>query len=156
MAEPPTRDPAGEEGITIMRVFEAPREQVWREWTEPERFADWFGGSEADVPLSTVSMDVREGGAWRTTMFVGPGHREIRWKGEYREVVEPERLAFTLSDQPGEEEYELVTVLLTDLGEGRTEMLFQQRGRMSAQQYKRAEEGWSSFFDRIEDHLAKA
>jgi uncharacterized protein YndB with AHSA1/START domain len=35
------------EGITITRVFDAPRERVWQEWTEPERFADWFGGPEA-------------------------------------------------------------------------------------------------------------
>jgi uncharacterized protein YndB with AHSA1/START domain len=141
-------------GITITRVFDARRELVWKEWTEPERFADWFGGPESEVPLSTVSMDVRSGGAWRATMFAGPGRREIQWKGEYREVVQPERLVFTVSDQPGDEAFELVTVVLTDLGDGRTEMLFQQRGRMTADQYGRAGEGWSSFFDRIAEHLA--
>ncbi len=151
MAEPPASD-----GITITRVFNATRERVWKEWTEPERFADWFGGSEAEVPPSTVSMDVRPGGLWRATMFAGPERREIHWKGEYREVVEPERLVFTLSDQPGEEAYELITVVLAALGDGRTEMLFQQRGRMSAEQYKRAGEGWSSFFDRMAGHLPEA
>ena len=50
-----------EPGIAITRVFDAPRERVWQEWTEPERFADWFGGAEAEVPLSTISMDVRPG-----------------------------------------------------------------------------------------------
>jgi uncharacterized protein YndB with AHSA1/START domain len=34
-------------GIEITRVFEAPRERVWREWTEAEAFADWFGGARA-------------------------------------------------------------------------------------------------------------
>lgn len=154
MAEPPTEGAA--DGITITRVFDAPRELVWREWTEPERFADWYGGSEAEVPVSTVSMDVREGGAWRATMFAGAGRREIRWKGEYREVVAPERLVFTVSDQPGEDAYELVIVVLTDLGDGRTEMVFEQRGWMSAQQYERAGQGWSTFFDRIAERLAAA
>ena len=97
------REQMAEAGITITRVFDAPRERVWREWTEPERFADWFGGAESEVPVSTVSMDVRPGGAWRATMFAGPGRREIQWKGEYREVVEPERLVFTISDQPGDD-----------------------------------------------------
>jgi uncharacterized protein YndB with AHSA1/START domain len=147
MAEP-------EAGFTITRTFDAPRERVWKEWTEPERFADWFGGPQSEVPLSTVSMDVRPGGAWRLTMYATRG--EIQWKGEYREVVEPERLVFTVSDQPGEEEFELVTVVLTDLGDGRTEMLFEQRGRMSPEQYEAAGEGWSSFFDRIADRLAAA
>ncbi|MCD6014356.1 MAG: hypothetical protein K0R88_440 [Solirubrobacterales bacterium] len=154
MVEPAST--GAENGITISRVFAAPREHVWREWTEPERFADWYGGSDAEVPVSTVSMDVREGGAWRATMFAGPGRHEIQWKGEYREVVPPERLVFTVSDQPGEDAYELVIVVLTDLGDGRTEMLFQQRGRMSAEQYERAGQGWSGFFDRIAERLAGA
>jgi uncharacterized protein YndB with AHSA1/START domain len=143
-------------GISITRVFDAPRERVWQEWTEPERFADWFGGSGSEVPLSTVSMDVRPGGSLRLTMFAEPGRREIQWTGEYREVSPPERLVFTVSDQPGEDVYELVIVVLTDLGDGRTEMHFQQHGRMSAEQYERAAQGWSSFFDRIAAHLAGA
>jgi uncharacterized protein YndB with AHSA1/START domain len=152
-----SRTPGGDEvGITITRTFDAPRDRVWKEWTEPERFADWYGGGGAEVPVATVSMDVREGGAWRATMFAGPDRREIQWKGEYLEVVEPERLVFTVSDQPGEDAYELVTVVLTDLGDGRTEMLLTQRGRMSPEQYERAGQGWSTFFDRIDEHLAGA
>ena len=89
-----------EPGITITRTFDAPRELVWKEWTEPERFADWFGGPETEVPLSTVSMDVRAGGAWRATMLAGAPRREIQWEGEYHEVVEPERLVFTICDRP--------------------------------------------------------
>jgi uncharacterized protein YndB with AHSA1/START domain len=148
MAEPPPQD-----GITVTRIFDAPRESVWKEWVEPERFSDWFGGSESEVPLSSVSMDVRPGGAWRLTMFAEPGRREMHWRGEYREVVEPERLVFTVSDQPGDV-YELVTVSLTDLGDGRTEMLFQQRGQLSAEQYRRTEQGWGTFFDRVAERLA--
>jgi uncharacterized protein YndB with AHSA1/START domain len=141
-----------EPSLSITRVLDAPRERVWREWTEPERFADWFGG-EAEVPPDSVSMDVRKGGRWRATMFAGPERREIRWKGEYLEVVEPERLVLTLSDRP-DEVYELVTVVLTDLGEGRTEMRLSQSGHLPAAQYLRAREGWSSFLDRIQARLA--
>lgn len=144
-----------EPGISITRIFDAPRERVWQEWTEPERFADWFGGPDLEVPLSTMSMDVRPGGAWRAVML-GAERGEIHWKGEYLEVIEPERLVFTLSDQPGEEAYELVTVVLTDLDDGRTRMLFEQRGHLPAEQYKRTAEGWSSFFARIDERLAAA
>jgi uncharacterized protein YndB with AHSA1/START domain len=148
-------------GFTVTRVFDAPRERVWQEWTEPERFADWFGGPESEVPLSTVSMDVSPGGAWRLTMYAEPGRREIHWWGEFREVVEPERLVFTVSDRPGDapadrhrEAYELITVELADLGDGRTEMRFEQRGSMLPEQYERAKEGWGTFFDRIAERLA--
>jgi uncharacterized protein YndB with AHSA1/START domain len=153
MAEPTTSDTAGD-GISMTRVFDAPRERVWQEWTEPERFADWFGGAEAEVPLSSVSMDVREGGELRATMYSGPERRQINWQGEYREVIEPERLVLTISDQAGDDAYELLIVVLTDLGDGRTEMLFEQRGGMAAEQYRAAGAGWGIFFDRLAERLA--
>lgn len=153
MAEP-SASGASEYGIRITRVFDAPRERVWREWTEPESFADWYGGPECDVPLSSVSMDVRSGGGWRLTMFAPPDRRRIDWTGEYREVDPPERLVFTVTDQPGHDAVELVTVVLTDLGDGRTEMLFEQRGSMSPEEYERATDGWGKFFDRMRERLA--
>jgi uncharacterized protein YndB with AHSA1/START domain len=142
------------DGIEITRVFDAPRERVWQEWTEPERFADWFGGPDADVPVATVSMDVRKGGAWRATMFFGSARRESHWHGEYQEVVPPERLVVTMSDEPDGESYELIVVVLNDLGDGRTEMLFQQRGDMRPEQYDATGKGWGKFFDRMAERLA--
>jgi uncharacterized protein YndB with AHSA1/START domain len=142
-----------EPGIEVTRVFEAPRERVWREWTRPEAFADWFGGPEYEVPLESVSMDVRPGGALRLLMLAGPGRREIRWSGEYHEVYEPERLVFTISDRPDEDRFELVTVILSDLGDGRTEMRFEQRGHMRPEQYEHAKQGWGGFFDRMAARL---
>jgi uncharacterized protein YndB with AHSA1/START domain len=147
---------ASEYGIRISREFDAPRERVWKEWTEPERFADWYGGPQCEIPLDSVSMDVRPGGKWQLTMFAPPSGRRIDWKGEYLEVVPPERLVFTVSDQPGDEAFELVTVELTDLGDQRTQMHFEQRGSMSPEQYERATDGWGGFFDRIDERLATA
>jgi uncharacterized protein YndB with AHSA1/START domain len=141
-------------GIRLTRVFDATRERVWSEWTEPEAFADWYGGPHCEVPLSSVVMDVRPGGALKLTMFAPPGRREINWWGEYLEVDAPERLVFTISDQPEENRYELVTVVLTDLGDGRTEMFFEQRGRMGPEQYEAAKTGWGGFFDRMDERLA--
>ena len=71
-------------------------------------------------------------------------------------MVAPERLVFTVSDRPGEDAWELVTVVLTDLGDGRTEMHFQQRGQLSAEVYERAGQGWANFFDRMTQRLAGA
>ena len=139
-------------GLRLTRVFDAPRERVWREWTEPDAFADWFGGPEAEVPPVSVSMDVRAGGTWRATMFAGPGRREIHWRGEFYEVIPPSRLVFTITDEPGDER-DLVTVVLTDLGDGRTEMAFAQQGGMTPAEYERAGQGWGAFFDRMEARL---
>lgn len=139
-------------GIDITRVFDAPRERVWLEWTEPERFADWFGGPDAEIPLTTVTMDVRPGGNWSLTMIFGP--REIPWSGQYREVVPPERLVFTITDMPDHEPNEHVIVDLVDLGDGRTEMRFQQRGGgLTPDGYERAKSGWGTFFDYVDQRL---
>jgi uncharacterized protein YndB with AHSA1/START domain len=138
--------------IELTRTFEAPRQEVWREWTEPERFADWYGGPDFKVPLETISMDVRQGGRWNLVMR-GAG-REIHWDGEYVEVEEPERLVFTVSDQPGEDLYDLCTVVLTELDSDRTEMLFQQSGgHMPAEAYRRAKEGWGGMFEYLAERL---
>jgi uncharacterized protein YndB with AHSA1/START domain len=127
-------------GITITRIFEAPRELVYQAWTEPGHFAQWFGGRESSIPLSTVAMDVRPGGAWRALMISGPDKVEIPWKGVYLEVAPPAKLVFTLSDQPGDEA-EVVTVVLTDLG-GKTEMVFHPGGgRLNEEQYEGVEAG---------------
>jgi uncharacterized protein YndB with AHSA1/START domain len=150
MAEPA---PFGMAGFIATRVFDAARERVWRGWTEPARFADWFGGAECEVPLSTVAMDVRPGGVFRATMFCGPGRREIRWRGEYQEVSAPERLVFTITDLPGEDRYELVSVQLTDLGDGRTEMRLEQRGHMRPDEYERTKHGWGGFMARLDERL---
>ena len=91
----------------------------------------------------------------RATMFAGPDRTEIRWRGEYREVVPPKRLVFTVTDRP-DEVYELVIVDLVDLGDGRTEMRFEQRGYLAAEEYRRAGSGWATFFDRLAGRLTGA
>jgi len=141
-------------GLTVTRVLGAPPERVWREWTEPEAFADWFGGPEAEVPLDTVAMDVRPGGAWRATMLYGGS--EIRWKGEYVEVDPPRRLVLTISDQPDDAPHELVIVELRDLGDGRTELVVEQHGTLPPELYEATRNGWGGFLDRMGERLAAA
>ena len=148
MAEAPGGNGSSE--IVISWTFEAPREEVWREWTDPERFADWYGGA-ADVPLDTVVMDVRPGGRWSLVMHAERG--TIYWDGEYLEVEETERLVFTVTDEPDEEQYAVCTVVLTETGDGRTDMLFSQIGPLPPEQLEPAKKGWSSFFERIAERL---
>lgn len=145
---------AAERGITITRVFDGPRHILWKEWTEPARFADWFGGPDTEVPLSTVAIDLRPGGVWTaTTLSYGPDRRDVRWHGEYLEIVEPARLVFTICGLQGEEAVDQVTVLFADLGSGRTYMLLRQRGQRPAEQYELARQRWLVEFDRIAQRI---
>ncbi|MBA2461838.1 MAG: SRPBCC domain-containing protein [Actinobacteria bacterium] len=141
----------------VTRVFDAPREQVWKAWTEPEHFANWYGTPPYTTPLSTISMDVRPGGEWRATMVHESDGSERPFRGTYREIVEPERLVFTYDDvnDPSNENVEVATVTFTDLG-GKTEVVYHQVGHLPDEQYPQIEEGVSGFFDRLAEHLARA
>ena len=81
--------------LTITRVLDAPRELVWKAFTDPEQFAYWFG-AELEVPLDTVSLDVKPGGAWKAQMISEDG-TEMPFGGFYRDVQEPERLVLRKS-----------------------------------------------------------
>ena len=144
------------EGIVVVRVFDAPRELVFKTWTEPERFATWFGEHGSSIPLDKVSMDARPGGAWSATMIHGPERVEIPFSGHFREVEEPERVVLTLADpsDPNSSDVEVLTAEFKDLGGGTTEMTFSQRGAsLPSDEYSRAMRGWLVFFERLGDHL---
>jgi uncharacterized protein YndB with AHSA1/START domain len=144
-----------DEGLTIVRIFEAPREAVFRAWTEPEAFAQWFGEHGSTVPVDAATMDVRPGGAWRAVMLL-PGGRQMVFSGEFRELEEPAHLVLTITDQePGDAiEHAVCTVDLDDLGDGRTQMTFTQRGGgLPAGRYETTLRGWLLFFDRQADLL---
>jgi uncharacterized protein YndB with AHSA1/START domain len=140
-------------GITITRIFSAPRERVFDAWTSPEDFSAWFGGPASEVPVESVRMDVRPGGAWRATMFAGPDRLEIPWSGRFIDVDRPSRLVLTLSDVEGDiqaaDESEWVTVVFAEV-EGGTQLVFHQGGgHLDAAEYERARAGWLSFFDAL-------
>jgi uncharacterized protein YndB with AHSA1/START domain len=149
------QSPTASQEATIVRVFEAPREQVWKYFTEPELFASWFGTPPYTTPASTVSMDVRPGGAWSSTMVHETDGSELPFRGTFTEVVAPERLVQTFEDvaDPSNQNVELLTTTLVDLGEGRTEVTYHQVGNMPAEAYRGVEEGVAGFYDRLAGQL---
>ncbi len=108
----------GEREIRAERVFDAPRERVWRAFTDPRQIAQWWGrGHQLDVER----MEVTRGGHWRFVEHAPDG--VFGFEGRYREVVPPERLAMTFEwdGMPGY--VEITTVTLEDLGDGRTRVV---------------------------------
>jgi uncharacterized protein YndB with AHSA1/START domain len=73
------------------RVFDAPRELVWKVLTDPERIPRWWGPRETSMTVE--EMDVRVGGAWRWVSHSSDG--DAPFKGEYLEIVPNERLVHT-------------------------------------------------------------
>jgi len=104
--------------LVLSRDFDAPRELVFRAYTDPQHLPHWWG---PDGFTNTVhAIDVREGGMWRFTMH-GPDGTDYSNRIVYQEIVAPERLVYLhgedVDDDPGAFH---VTVRLDDLGGGRT------------------------------------
>ncbi|WP_327087169.1 SRPBCC domain-containing protein [Nonomuraea sp. NBC_01738] len=139
----------------IVRTFAAAPAELYAAWTEPARFARWFGPRMFRTPASRVALDVRPGGAWEATL-VGEEGFEVTLGGTYREVSAPARLVFTTGDpdHPGDAPASIATLTLAEVPGG-TAMRFHQFGVNTDQEHaEQARAGWQEFFDRLDEHLS--
>lgn len=138
--------------LVISRAFDAPRRAVFEAWTDPMRLVRWWGPRGFKIPF--CKMDVREGGSWRVCMRSPEG--TDHWvRGVFREVVEPERVAFTWAweDADGKPGHEtVVRVNFTEKG-GKTRLVVHQGAFESESARDRHEEGWSSCLECLDDYL---
>jgi len=112
-----TVTPHGDREIHIERIFDAPRDVVWRAMTERDLVAQWWGRGNK---LVIERMDVERGGHWR---FVEHSeHGAHGFEGRYREVTPKDRIVqtFEWDGMPGH--VVLDTLTLEDLGDGRTKI----------------------------------
>lgn len=145
--------------LTFTRVLDAPRELVFRAWTNPAHVARWWGPNGFTNPV--CQLDVRPGGAIRIDML-GPDGRHFLMGGEYREIVPPERLVFTSTaarDERGEDQLlNLNTITFEPVG-GKTRLtLLTQvlKGGPGTEEFLAGmEEGWSQTLDRLGEEIAK-
>ena len=136
--------------LTITRLFDAPRELVFRCWTDPDHLAKWFGPAGATAP--SVTVHAVEGGAWRICIRDSDGVEH--WaSGGYVEVTAPERLVFSFAwDESRESEDTLVTIAFADR-DGKTEMTFHQSGFVTDASRDGHVDGWRGSFDDLAAHL---
>jgi uncharacterized protein YndB with AHSA1/START domain len=142
-----------ERELVITRTFDAPRELVFKAWTDPAVAKGWFGPK--DHPATHMEMDVRPGGAWRGCLRSIDSGKELRLGGVFREIVAPERVVFTFAwDEEGERGLEtLVTLTFAEEG-GKTRMTFRQAPFQSIEERDGHRGGWTSSFDRLEEYVA--
>ncbi len=144
-----------ERALVITRVFDAPRELVFKAWAEPEQWVHWLGlrGCSGKVLQSAK----RPPDAYRYLMR-DPAGGEHWLQGFYRECVEPERLVFSWGWaneqwQPTSPET-IVSVTLEDLG-GKTRLTLRHGQFESVTASDLHRQGWNGGFDRLAELLAK-
>ena len=144
----------GDREIRIERVFNAPRELLWRAMTEPKLVAQWWGrGNRLDVE----KLEVERGGHWRYVEHHDGG--SDGFEGRFADVARPERIeqTFEWDGQPGHPC--LNTAILEDLGDGRTRLVqtslfFTTEGRDGMIQ-SGMEQGMNQSFAELDKLLAK-
>src|SRR4051794_8818624 len=103
--------------LIYSRVFEAPRELVFRCMIEPEHLTRFWGPEGVSTPRSGITVDPRPGGAFETVLVSDADGTQYRMRAVYLEIVEPERLVWTDLDNGV-----ITTSTFTDLGNSRTEL----------------------------------
>jgi uncharacterized protein YndB with AHSA1/START domain len=149
----------GEASVEIVRVFDAPRALVWQAWTDPNMMAQWFGPRQ--FTSSVPELDARAGGKLRIVMH-GPDGNDYPMKGEFLEVVAPERLVFSsvALDHDGNHLLEgKTTVTLTEQG-GKTTLTLKSHavGRVpiAPQMLAGMDAGWNQSIDKMGELVVRS
>jgi len=140
---------ATSDGITLRmtRVLPAPREEVYRAMTDPDRFASWWGPAGFTSP--SVDFEPRVGHRYRIEMKPPQGD-PFRLAGEFREVDPPARLAFTFEwEPPDPDDRETLAALSLEESGNETRVQLTQGGFATEERRALHEGGWGDSFDRL-------
>lgn len=150
---PASTAPGNREAVAV-RVFDAPRELVWKAMTSPEHVRQWYG--PRDTQLTSCEIDLRPGGRFRFVM-AGSGGAEFAFSGTYREVDPPSRIVNTwgFEAMPGHEALETATF---EEENGRTtvrlSILFATPEDYAGWAGSGAFGGWAESLDRLSEVIA--
>lgn len=135
--------------LRVRRVFDAPRELVFRCMTEPEHLTHFWGPTGTHTPLESITVDARPGGTFATVMVNDADGSSYPTSATYVEVSAPERLSW-IEQHSGM----TVTATFTDLGEDRTQVDIEQQNVPAARLTAEAQAGFLTSLDRFAAHLA--
>lgn len=151
--------------LVITRIFQAPRELVWKAWTDPEHVMRWWGPEGYTSPACRI--DLRVGGSCVFCMR-SPEGQDYWSTGVYRELVEPERIVVTDSfadehgnpvpashyGMPGDWPVEMLVTVTFEEHEGGTRMTLTHEGIPAGEMGEMTSAGWNQSFDKLAAALA--
>ena len=153
--------------ITLTRIIDAPRELVFKAWTNPEMMSKWWGPKSFTAP--TIKMDLRVGGKYLFCMR-SPEGKDYWTTGVYKEINPPERLVCTdnFADENGNivpasaygfdgewPELSIITVTFENLDDNKTKMTLRHEGLPTGEHGEMAKAGWTTTLEKLEEILAE-
>ena len=145
---------AADRTVLITRIFEAPRAQVFKAWTDPDEVAAWYGPKHFDTPREKINIDLRVGGRYELTMVQRDNGAEFPIGYDIVELSEPELLVLHSDPMPelGMHEPTVTRVEFHDHGDKTRMTLSDGPYAMGA---GHAEAGWSAAFDKLAALVAR-
>jgi uncharacterized protein YndB with AHSA1/START domain len=140
-----SQDPAE---LHFTRVFDAPRELVFRCMTEPQHLSHFWGPIGVSTPLDNITVDARPGGAFETVMVNDADGTEFPMRAVFVEFVEPERLVWTDPNMGM-----TTATTFVDLGEAGTEVHIHQTNVPEPMRSTEAQAGFLSSLDKFAEYL---
>ena len=134
--------------LNLTRVFDAPRELVFRCMITPEHLAHFWGPTGTRAPVEHIRVDARPGGAFETVMINDADGSTYPTKALYVEVTAPERLVWTETHSGM-----TVTATFVDLGDGRTEVRIRQTNVPDVMLSPDAQAGFRTSLDKFAAYL---
>jgi uncharacterized protein YndB with AHSA1/START domain len=156
-----------EDEIVITRLFDAPRDLVWRAWTEPEFVMQWWGPKNYTSP--SCRIDLRVGGTYLFALR-SPEGKDFWSTGEYREIKRPERIVCTdnFADEKGnvvppsfygvgmETTAPLIMTVTFEVLGGRTKLTVRHAGIPAGEMNDLDRAGWNESLDKLAGVLGQA
>jgi uncharacterized protein YndB with AHSA1/START domain len=146
---------SGDREINAERWFDAPRDRVWQAFTDPELIPQWWGPRETSTVVDT--LELTPGGAWRFVERMEDG-TETAFRGEFREIKEPERIVWTFEweGMPGHVAVDAVTFTERDGGTlVSTVSTFDSQEDRDGMLESGMEKGMGESYDQLAELLAK-
>jgi uncharacterized protein YndB with AHSA1/START domain len=137
--------------VTYTRVYDAPRDLVFRCMITPDHLAHFWGPVGVSTPVENITIDPRPGGAFETIMVNDADGAQYPMRGVYVEVTEPEKLVWTERDVEGGM---TTSLTFTDLGNGKTEVVAHQTNVPEMFRSAESQTGMQSSFDRLAAYMA--
>jgi uncharacterized protein YndB with AHSA1/START domain len=137
--------------FTYRRVHRASRELLFDCLTQPEHLTHFWGPTGTSTPVGGITVDLRPGGAFETVMVNDADGSQYTMRAVYVEVRRPDKLVWT---EPDVEGGMTTTITLTDLGDGRTEVITHQTNVPAMLADPGAREGFETSLRRFDDYVA--
>lgn len=137
--------------LTMVRVFDAPRDLVFDAWTDAEALATWWGPTWVDVPRETVRVVARVGGEWTATM-VGADGEEFPSRSVFTVFDRPNRLELAASPESA---FPSTLTVTFEEAAGKTVMTVANTVFTQHPDFSGMTTGWSSAFTKLRASLTK-